>query len=807
MVLSASYTTIETEPVTYQVTVNNGEGSGSYTAGSEVTINAADRSSENLTFAGWNVDSGAAELWDSMAAGTGFIMPEGDVVISASYTETEVLTEAPQEEATEAPTEAPQEEVTEAPTEAPQEEVTEAPTEAPQEEATEAPTEMPQEEATENLSEAVTEESEQVPTEKAEDIPQSETSVSGDVPVQIDISPEDTVVSIDNMQNGVPEETEPQQSETLAVVEEPQGNTDEAAQGENAQTEETTTGTVETSENVTEAPPAEVAEPIDVTQNETSEAPETEETKGTVYQVEVEEGIGSGEYAPGDVVAVEASDKDGMVFTGWTTDSQSVLIENADQQVATFVMPEEDVTVTAEYAAASYEVTMDDGSGATVTVQQQEGTTVTVSAADRTEEGFEFDHWEGTAMISEVEIPLEFADETSAETSFTMPAGSVNIKAVYAEQDQVYHVTVANGMIEGVGTEMDCEEGTEITVVADPGPIGQDFSHWEVSDGTVDLGDLSYYESITVTVTQDMDFQAVYDGIEYTVKVNSGITNYDQCVYGTTVTIKADQAPDGMEFDYWYVDSENATLADASNPTTTFTMPDDSVEISAHYRQIVYQVIVENGSSDAQTYHAGDTVTVTSNYPASGREFAGWTASSGNVVFADSSRWKTTFAMPAANVVVKATYKDGPSPDNNQIQNLVAGGEYYTGDTITFSAVGAGMENTNPNPGDYRYRPASYNIGNVTDTWQSSPYKTSMAIRAAGEYTLKVIFNKDVFNGSSWIADGTVDAKSVTFRVITKAAGVATGDDTPIALLVGVVAVSGIVFILLLILFLKKRRR
>jgi hypothetical protein len=304
-----------------------------------------------------------------------------------------------------------------------------------------------------------------------------------------------------------------------------------------------------------------------------------------------------------------------------------------------------------------------------------------------------------------------------------------------------------------------------------------------------------------------MDFKAVYEGVEYAVTVNSGSSNYESCTMGTQVTIAADDAPEGMEFDYWYVDSENTALSDASAAKTTFLMPKGDVTVSAYYRKVQYQLSVENGSSDAQYYYAGDQVTVSSNYPASGREFDAWVAVSGNVTFEDGSRWKTTFTMPASNVVVKATYKDGPLADNDQILDLVEGGEYYVDDPITFTASGAGMENTDPNPGDYRYRPSSYQIGTVTRTWQSSPYTATMAISAAGEYTLKVIFNRDVFDGSTWVSDGTVDTRSVTFKVVTKATGVATGDTTPIAAVAGVMAAALLIFIIVLVWYLRRRKR
>ena len=162
--------------------------------------------------------------------------------------------------------------------------------------------------------------------------------------------------------------------------------------------------------------------------------------------------------------------------------------------------------------------------------------------------------------------------------------------------------------------------------------------------------------------------------------------------------------------------------------------------------------------------------------------------------------------MPAGNVSVRATYKDGPSTNDNTIQDLVAGGQYYTGETLKFTASGAGMSNSNPNPGDYRYRPSGYQIGNVTGTLQS-PYSVSMAINATGEYTLKVTYNKDVYDGNSWVSDGTADTKTVTFKVITKAAGVQTGDETPIATVIALAVVSCAVFIILLVVFIRRRKK
>jgi hypothetical protein len=592
-------------------------------------------------------------------------------------------------------------------------------------------------------------------------------------------------------QTGIPaavEETE--QSETPAATESTEQSETPAAT-ESTEQSETPAATEETEQS--ETTDAQIVDD-EIEQDE------------LFYTVTVVNGAGSGEYVSGDKVTIEAAEQEGKTFVRWTTDDPDVQFGDSSSQMTSFRMPGHEVTVTAEYQAATFEVTIDNGGGDVVTEIHTQGEVVTLTASDRSDENLEFASWIGTAQIAGVETELTFDDASSAATSFVMPGGPVSVTAVYSEIVTLYHVTVANGTINGSQTEIDCEEGTEITLTADPSAAGQAFSYWEVSDGTVDLGDLIYSASVTVTVSQDMDFRAVYEGVEYSVTVNSGSSNYESCTMGTKVTISADDAPTGMVFDYWYVDSENTALDDSSSSKTTFIMPEGNVTVSAHYRKVQYQLSVENGSSEAQYYYAGDQVTISSDYPASGREFDAWVAVSGNVTFADSSRWKTTFTMPASNVVVKASYKDGPSVNNNQILDLVEGGEYYIEDPIKFTASGAGMENTNPNPGDYRYRPSSYQIGTVTGTWQSSPYTTTMAIKAAGEYTLKVIFNRDVFDGSAWVSDGTVDTKSVTFKVVTQTS-VATGDTTPIVAVVGVMAVALVVFIIVLVWYLRRRKK
>ena len=145
-------------PETHIVTVNDGQVSGDFTAGSTMTVTANDRTAEGYQFGGWYVDSMNASLDDAAAMEAHFTMPDADVTLTATYNA--IQTDAPETQTetavqTEAQTEAAIQ--TEAQTEAAIQ--TEAQTEtAAQEVQTEAQVATPETQAVEKYSVTVTNE-------------------------------------------------------------------------------------------------------------------------------------------------------------------------------------------------------------------------------------------------------------------------------------------------------------------------------------------------------------------------------------------------------------------------------------------------------------------------------------------------------------------------------------------------------------------------------------------------------------------------------------------------------------------------
>ena len=86
---------------------------------------------------------------------------------------------------------------------------------------------------------------------------------------------------------------------------------------------------------------------------------------------------------------------------------------------------------------------------------------------------------------------------------------------------------------------------------------------------------------------------------------------------------------------------------------------------------------------------------------------------------------------------VKVTVKAGRTaqiadPANNKITGISADG-YTTQSKITFTAVGAGMDNESPGKGDVRYVPDHWTVIN-TNSWSQAPYTAAFGITKEGTY-------------------------------------------------------------------------
>ena len=91
-------------------------------------------------------------------------------------------------------------------------------------------------------------------------------------------------------------------------------------------------------------------------------------------------------------------------------------------------------------------------------------------------------------------------------------------------------------------------------------------------------------EKKEIAVTSSIAVLTV-ESASYAIKVNHGTASASSSKAGETITIKADEAPDGQEFQKWMINSGRADLADAMKAETSFTMPSGDVELTAVYQE------------------------------------------------------------------------------------------------------------------------------------------------------------------------------------------------------------------------------
>ena len=266
----------------------------------------------------------------------------------------------------------------------------------------------------------------------------------------------------------------------------------------------------------------------------------------------------------------------------------------------------------------------------------------------------------------EIRYKAKFNYDASPSITVTVPESGV----------VSYSLTVNNGTGGGVYVE-----GASVTITANEPATGKKFSGWTI----VGINGL---DTTQTSLTFNMPANAVtatanYEDIEYTVTVNGG-TGAGTYKEGASVTITA-TVPTGKRFVEWTSES-GITFADKTSVTTTFTMPAGDVTVTANYEDIEYTITVNGGAADKTKAKYGESVTVTANEPAEGKEFKGWQNEKGEIV---STQKEYTFEVKD-EMVLTAVYQDkapgggtidgeiAPAPDKNglsggQIAGIVIG--------------------------------------------------------------------------------------------------------------------------------------
>lgn len=353
----------------------------------------------------------------------------------------------------------------------------------------------------------------------------------------------------------------------------------------------------------------------------------------------------------GDTVKIKAESREGYVFDRWEVSYGDVAVANKNAEETTFVMPDSMVVLTARYKAMQ-SITLENGKayagGEEITTAKKD-TEVTIKADNL--DGKVFDHWE----IVSGNVTLEDVDK--AETTFTMPAESISLKAVYNTIHSI-HTTFCTA------DPASAIKGTEITVTAERRE-GYEFDGWEASDGVKLTEDGKF-----TMPDHDVTIEAKYKQY-HSIEVSKGTATdaegnpISSAVEGTEIWIEIDREqrnPDEFEFKRWLSTPEDLEIANRKAERTCFTMPDEDVTVEATFLHL-REITVHDGTTyvegeEGGIAKAGQTVTVKAD-EIPGLKFDHWTVDSENVTLTtvDEATGEATFEMVNEPVELTAHYK------------------------------------------------------------------------------------------------------------------------------------------------------
>lgn len=355
-------------------------------------------------------------------------------------------------------------------------------------------------------------------------------------------------------------------------------------------------------------------------------------------------------------------DPEEQVFDHWEAegpDGWALTEEQKGAESFTLKVPKGNVTLTAMYKTL-HTVTVINGTAqngeTTIKAVAGEKITLTPNLPDDQE----FDCW-----YSE-DINLNENQRSNPDLTFKMRDFDITIEA---KPKQLYFVELADAdtTANGGSGNVEVKSGEDVTIVA-PEREGWKFIRWEVSDNahldnataseahfTMPSGNVSvkavYYEYHTITMTDDKGTAYNEKGEEIT-----------RAVQGDVITIKAKKNREDHEFNRWVITPDNGTLAGKNDPETTFTMPNEAVEVDAKYKHL--QGITVNGGAayymdgtPAETAKAGETIVIVAeDRSKDGLRFAYWEVNSDKEVNVEGGE-KATFEMVNAPVELTAHYE------------------------------------------------------------------------------------------------------------------------------------------------------
>ena len=128
--------------------------------------------------------------------------------------------------------------------------------------------------------------------------------------------------------------------------------------------------------------------------------------------------------------------------------------------------------------------------------------------------------------------------------------------------------------------------------------------------------------------------------------------------------------------------------------------------------------------------------------------------------------------IPRLNIIGK--------PEDNRVTGIQNKGIYKTDHLYSITAIGAGMDIKDPIANDVRYIPIGWEVTTYY-RFSKTPYQVTFNVKSEGDYQLKVHFQKQIYDGKSWVFQNKTDVKKINFTVSnSRIMPAKTGDTTAI---------------------------
>jgi len=372
--------------------------------------------------------------------------------------------------------------------------------------------------------------------------------------------------------------------------------------------------------------------------------------------------VGAGSYAAGAAVSVNAGHHPkGLPFRVWTSQNDSVKFSDAYSEKTTFVMPERDVTVTAEFG----------GVGKRLASAEEE---------DSIEYGDEKYGWVTIGSRKWMTKNLNYQPDSGNSWC----NGTADSCVKYG---RLYDWTTAMGLEKSNNTKR-------------WGPVGNFVVHGGICPAGWRIPNKNDWEALVAEAGTN-------PGAKLRAKSGwSSNTGTDD--YGFAVLPGGSYNAENKTFinkgvgGFWWMSTEaNVTDAffvriDANNAisTTTFMRKDTrgfSVRCVAFAQKYTVNIIRKNGTSEIEEYDPGETVTITAGTAPEGMMFTVWSTESKGVTFAGEDVYKTTvsFVMPENDVTLTevfgraVTFTD--SRDGKSYRSVKMDGKWWMAENLNYN--------------------------------------------------------------------------------------------------------------------------